>query len=85
VNPSLELRPSEYILRQCRFAAFPTEDPVAGAKEFGDLFCFGSDWPHPEGVAEPVKDYQAIAGVPTDDLAAAKLYRDNAAWLLQMA
>jgi predicted TIM-barrel fold metal-dependent hydrolase len=84
VNPSLELRPSEYILRHCRIAAFPAEDPVAAAQQFGDLFCFGSDWPHPEGVAEPVKDYQAIAGVPHDALAAAKLYRDNSAWLLHM-
>ena len=84
VNPSLELKPSEYVLRQCRFSAFPMEDPITAAGALGDVFCFGSDWPHPEGVSDPLRDYQAIAGLPTeDDPASTSLYRDNAAWLLQ--
>ncbi len=76
----MELRPSEYFRRQVRVASFGFEQPEKLSRSAGEVFMFGSDWPHPEGLREPVADYVAASGVrPADNRA---LYADNAAWLL---
>jgi len=77
----LSLRPSEYIRRQVRAATFGFEHPTALADKVGDLFMFGSDYPHAEGSAHPLEDFSASGGpAPSDDTAG--LYHDNVAWLL---
>jgi len=77
----LDMPPSEYLRRQIRVATFGFEHPADMASAFGDLYMFGSDYPHAEGLAHPLEDFQA-AGGPAPSAQTAGLYRDNAAWLL---
>jgi predicted TIM-barrel fold metal-dependent hydrolase len=77
----LELTPSEYLRRQVRVATFGFEHPAQLAAAHGDLFMFGSDYPHAEGLAHPLEDFLA-AGGPAPSPATTGLYRDHAAWLL---
>ena len=76
----MELRPSEYVRRQVRVAAFPFEAPAQLARQAGDLFMFGSDYPHPEGLAHPLDDMRAACGGGPGALPG--LFGGNAAWLL---
>ncbi|HYL52056.1 MAG TPA: amidohydrolase family protein [Acidimicrobiia bacterium] len=71
--------PSAYLRRQMRVASFGFERPAQLARQAGDIFMFGSDYPHPEGLAHPVDDFRTSTGIEpaTDDA----LYRANAAWL----
>jgi hypothetical protein len=77
----LALKPSEYIARQVRVAAFAYEAPDRLIRRAGDLFMFCSDYPHSEGTADPLGDYRRMcpgAGEPTE---APGLFGANAAWL----
>jgi predicted TIM-barrel fold metal-dependent hydrolase len=78
----LALRPSEYFQRQVRVSALAYEGPAGLAARTGeDLFMFGSDWPHAEGIAHPRADYEsALAGL--DGSRRDKLMGANARWLL---
>jgi len=76
----MELRPSEYVRRQVRVAAFPFEHPERLAAHGGDVFMFGSDFPHPEGLRDPVSEFVARTGVEPERAPA--FYAGNAAWLL---
>jgi hypothetical protein len=76
----LDLRPSEYMRRHVRVAAFSYERPAKLTAQAGDLFMCCSDYPHSEGTADPVGDY-ARSGAPLDD--AAGLANDNIAFLLR--
>jgi predicted TIM-barrel fold metal-dependent hydrolase len=75
-------RPSDYFLRQVRVAALPYEMPNRLVPKVGEAtFMIGSDWPHAEGVADPMAAAQrAVAGL--DAQARANLLGANAAWLL---
>jgi predicted TIM-barrel fold metal-dependent hydrolase len=75
-------RPSNYFLRQVRVAALPYEMPNRLVPKVGDdTFMLGSDWPHAEGVADPMAQAQrAVAGLA--EPARANLLGANAAWLL---
>jgi predicted TIM-barrel fold metal-dependent hydrolase len=75
-------RPSSYFLRQVRVAALPYEMPNRLVPKVGeDTFMLGSDWPHAEGVADPMAQAQrAVAGLA--DPARANMLGANAAWLL---
>lgn len=72
--------PSAYIRRQVRVASFAFERPAQLAKQAGEMFMFGSDYPHPEGLAHPLDDFRAGSGLEPADADA--LYRANAAWLV---
>jgi predicted TIM-barrel fold metal-dependent hydrolase len=77
---NMELTPSEYVRRQVRVASFPFEHPERLTAMAGDVFMFGSDYPHPEGLADPLASFEQASGwAPAD---APGFYRDNAAWLL---
>lgn len=76
----LALKPSEYIERQVRVAAFPFEKPDRLAAAAGDVFMFGSDYPHPEGLADPIPDY--LARMDAGPSEAPGFFGGNAAWLL---
>ena len=78
----LPLKPSDYFRRQVRVAVFAREAPAdLIARAGAELFMWSSDYPHAEGLRNPLADYRRIAG-PIDPGAADKLYGDNAHWLL---
>jgi predicted TIM-barrel fold metal-dependent hydrolase len=73
----LPLPASDYVRRQMRFTPFPTE-PVGWMIEHAgpELFCFSSDYPHPEGGHDPLARFEAsLAGV--DDTARDAFYSGN--------
>ncbi|MHB8669945.1 MAG: amidohydrolase family protein [Acidimicrobiales bacterium] len=80
----LSLRPSEYFRRQVRVAVLAEEGPSRLIRQAGeDLFMFGSDWPHAEGIARPVLDYESgLADLSTG--ARDKLMGGNARFLLRL-
>ncbi|MCA1833568.1 MAG: amidohydrolase family protein [Actinomycetota bacterium] len=79
----LSLPPSEYFRRQVRVGALPYESPGNLISLVGeDTYMFGSDWPHAEGVADPVGVFENILPSDLGDTARAKLYSENFRWLL---
>jgi predicted TIM-barrel fold metal-dependent hydrolase len=76
----LALRPSDYVRRQVRVAAFSYERPGRLARDVGDVFMACSDWPHSEGTADPLGDYRAARCDPITDRG---LFTDNVAFLLR--
>ena len=56
----LPLKASEYLRRQVKFTPFPTE-PVGWLIEQAgpELFCFSSDYPHPEGGPRSARRFEA--------------------------
>jgi predicted TIM-barrel fold metal-dependent hydrolase len=83
LNPGLTMSPAEYIKRQaiitCSFPA-DTADPDVLALAPGN-FAFGGDYPHPEGLAQPLTDYQALVRF-LDPAMEDGFYGDNLARLL---
>lgn len=80
----LGARPSELFYRHVRVAAFCYESPAKLIDEVHeDMFMFSSDYPHAEGIARPVLDYDRVAG-PIDGRAGDQLYSGNLSWLLGM-
>lgn len=77
----LSLRPSEYVRRQVRVAAFSYEQPSKLIHQSGDLYMYCSDWPHAEGLASPVEGYVAEAGA-LPGRAGERLYAGNLRWLV---
>jgi hypothetical protein len=75
----LDLRPSEYFRRQVRVSAFSYELPERLRTHAGDLFMCCSDYPHAEGTATPLRDYENVNTTPAD---APGLFHDNVAFLL---
>lgn len=61
-NVDLALRPSEYVSRNLRLVSFPSEQPQRVMDDVGDILMFGSDFPHAEGQADPLNDYQTAVG-----------------------
>ncbi len=59
----LELRPSEYVQRQMKFAPFAGEPLGWVIENVGPrLLVFGSDYPHPEGTSDPIGRFEATMG-----------------------
>jgi predicted TIM-barrel fold metal-dependent hydrolase len=80
----LSLRPSEYIRRQVRIAAFAYEAADRLQARAGELFMFCSDYPHSEGTDDVFGDYARMSPrAATPDVAPA-LFGDNARWLLHL-
>jgi predicted TIM-barrel fold metal-dependent hydrolase len=78
----LERSPSEYFRRQVRVGVLGYEQPGTLIRQAGEeLFMFGSDWPHAEGLPEPRASYEGFI----DDVegpARHRLMGDNVRWLL---
>ena len=56
-------RPSEFVRRQVRVAVSCFEDPLRLMNEVGDnTFMFSSDYPHAEGITQPVTDFERVVG-----------------------
>jgi predicted TIM-barrel fold metal-dependent hydrolase len=80
----MPLKPSEYITRQVRVAAFAYEAPDRLIRRAGDLFMFCSDYPHSEGTADALGDYRRMAPGAGEPAEAPGLFGDNAAWLFRL-
>lgn len=81
----LELRPSEYLVRQVRVTPYPHEDAGWVIREAGEGVCmFSSDYPHVEGGRNPLGRFErSLAG--TSDTAKQRFYCDNFADLMGAA
>jgi predicted TIM-barrel fold metal-dependent hydrolase len=77
----LPLRPSEYIRRQVRVAAFSYERPDRLIERAGELFMFCSDYPHSEGTDTALDDYRRACPGAGDPATSPALFGSNAAWL----
>jgi predicted TIM-barrel fold metal-dependent hydrolase len=75
----LELRPSDYFRRQVRVSSFSYEQPARLTAKAGDLFMCCSDFPHSEGTATPIDDYDRVGSDSRED---AGLFHDNVDSLL---
>ena len=73
--------PGDYVRQQVRVAAFGFERPDKLIRQAGDIFMFCSDYPHAEGLARPLADYQAMCG-PVEGAEKELLYGANLSWLL---
>ncbi|MGA2837344.1 MAG: amidohydrolase family protein [Acidimicrobiales bacterium] len=63
---------------------FFEDDPIGLVELIGaDRVCFGSDYPHPEGLAEPVSYVGRLEGLPHDDIA--KIMGGNLARVMKVA
>jgi predicted TIM-barrel fold metal-dependent hydrolase len=80
----MPLKPSDYITRQVRVAAFAYEAPDRLIRRAGDLFMFCSDYPHSEGTADALGDYKRMCPGAGEPSAAPGLFGDNAAWLFRL-
>jgi hypothetical protein len=82
----LSLRPSEYFLRQVRVSSFAYELPERLRGKLGghDLLMACSDYPHSEGTATPLADYER-GQFATSPERAPGLFGDNVAFLLRQA
>jgi hypothetical protein len=76
----LDMKPSEYFRRQVRVSSFSYERPERLRAKSDALYMCCSDYPHSEGTATPVTDYENVDATPGND---ASLFHDNVALLLR--
>lgn len=61
--------PVEVFRRNIYVHPFHEEDPVGLCRLIGaDRVLFGSDWPHPEGMADPITFVDDLAGLAPEDI-----------------
>jgi predicted TIM-barrel fold metal-dependent hydrolase len=59
--------PTEVFHRQVWVSPFWEDDPVTSTQTIGhERTLFGSDWPHTEGLSDPVSYRDELAGLPED-------------------
>ena len=79
----LSMHPSAYFFRHVRVGAMAYEQPGRLIDVLGeDVFMAGSDWPHAEGIAEPVAGYEGFLPEDMRESARAKLFGGNVRWLM---
>jgi len=78
----LDLRPSDYFRRQVRVSAFSYEQPERLRAKSDDLYMCCSDYPHSEGTATPMPDYEKMSSTPGADPG---LFGGNVSFLLGAA
>lgn len=76
----LSMEPSEYFRRAVRVASFSYEQPTRLMSQSGDLFMACSDYPHSEGTATILQDYEKER---CDPAAQPGLYGGNVGVLLE--
>jgi len=66
---AFEEHPVEVFKRNIYVHPFHEEDPKGLVEILGaDRVLFGSDYPHPEGMADPITFVDDLAGLPEDDI-----------------
>jgi hypothetical protein len=80
----LTKRPSGYFREHVRVSSFAYELPARMIKQTGDVYMCCSDYPHSEGTATPVADYEGSAR-PVRPSDAPGLFGENASFLLERA
>ena len=85
IGGKLTERPSQIFLRHVRVAPYPEDDVAKIAHDLPDVDCLvmGSDFPHAEGLAEPVEFADLVSSLSEADQR--KILRDNAAKLFERA
>jgi len=79
----IRLQPSEYIRRNVRVSLFDIEPVDTYIEQFAmpEVYCYASDYPHPEGGKDPMGDISGkLARLGPDVLH--QVFVENAAWLL---
>jgi len=61
-NVDLARPPSEYVDHHLRLVSFASERPASVMDATADILMFGSDYPHAEGLLDPLDDYRSIVG-----------------------
>ena len=83
-RPELPERPSDVFRRHVWISPFHEEDVLGLVETMGaDHVVFGSDYPHPEGLAPPREFLEGLATLPAEDRH--RIVCGNAADLLQLA
>lgn len=81
----LPMPPSAYFFRHVRVGAMGYEQPGRLIDTVGeDVFLFGSDWPHAEGLGEPLAGHERFLPEGMSESARRKLLGDNIRWLLNV-
>src|SRR5436309_3570334 len=79
----LSLPPSAYFFRQVRVGAMGYEQPGRLIDVVGDdVFMAGRDWPHAEGLSEPLHGYERFVPDDLGTSARQELFGGNVRWLL---
>ena len=79
----ITMQPSDYIRRNVRVSLFDIEPVDVYIDQFSmpEIYCYSSDYPHPEGGRDPMGDISGkLARLGSDVLR--KVFVENAAWLL---
>jgi predicted TIM-barrel fold metal-dependent hydrolase len=70
VGGALPDRPSESLAEHLWVCPFPEDDVVDLVDALGaDHVLFGSDYPHPEGMSDPLSFVDDLQGLPQEDVA----------------
>lgn len=82
----LSLKPSEYIQRNVRVTPYRFESVADYVDRYGltDCYCYSSDFPHPEGGTEPLREF-ATRIDRLGDAYAERFFVTNGEWLLPTA
>jgi predicted TIM-barrel fold metal-dependent hydrolase len=79
----ITMRPSDYIRRNVRVSLFDIEPVDAYIDQYGmpEVFCYSSDYPHPEGGKNPMGDISSKLAKYSPDIMR-MVFVENAQWLL---
>jgi hypothetical protein len=79
----IKMKPSEYIRRNVRISLFDIEPVDAYIDKFGmpEVYCYASDYPHPEGGKKPMTDISERLKRFSPDVMR-KVFVENGEWLL---
>ncbi|TZG29385.1 amidohydrolase family protein [Sphingomonas montanisoli] len=79
----IRLQPSDYIRRNTRFSIFDIEPVDTYIEQFNmpELYCYASDYPHPEGGRAPMADVSGKLA-KFDESITRKVFVENGSWLL---
>ena len=79
----LKLLPSDYIRRNIRVTPYRIENIADHIDRYGlsECYCYSSDFPHPEGGQDPIKDFDASIS-KMDPTINEKFFCKNGEWVL---
>jgi predicted TIM-barrel fold metal-dependent hydrolase len=85
LTPSLRMSPSDYVRKHTIITcSFPSDTDPAVLAVAPEIFAFGGDYPHPEGLNSPLRDYRSLVEFMDSD-SEDGFYGDNIARVLATA